>query len=72
MASENELKSLYENQLKEKLRALESSRKRILNRYIITALIFVGLAVETYFLVTINPNVVLIVACILISAAFLF
>jgi len=71
MASETELKSLYETRLKEKLSALESSRKRILNRYILTFLMLVGLAGEIYFLVNVNPHVALIVACMVISVGFL-
>jgi len=72
MATENELRSLYENQLKEKLKALESARKGIKNRFFLTVLLFIGVAVEVYFLVTANPGIALIVVCILISAAFLF
>lgn len=71
MTSANELKSLYENQLKEKLSALESTRKKILNRYLLTVLILAGLAAAIYFLISLNPHVALIVTAIVISVAFL-
>jgi len=70
MASETELKSLYETRLKEKLSALESSRKRILKRSILTVLMLAVLGAEIYLLVNINPHVALIVACMVISVAF--
>ena len=71
MASENELKLLYENQLKEKLSALESTRKKILNRYLLTFLFFAGLTAGIFFLVSLNPHEALIIISILGSVAFL-
>lgn len=71
MASANELKLLYENQLKEKLGALESIRKKILNRYLLTFLFLAGLIVGIFFLVSLNPHESLIIISILGSVAFL-
>ncbi|OFX58657.1 MAG: hypothetical protein A2066_06410 [Bacteroidetes bacterium GWB2_41_8] len=71
MASANELKLLYENQLKEKLSALESTRKKILNRYILTLLFLAGLIAGNFFLVSLNPPEALIVISIFGSATFL-
>jgi hypothetical protein len=71
MTSATELKSLYENQLKEKLSVLESTRKKILNRYLLTVLFLAGLAAVNYFLISLNPHVALIVITLAISVAFL-
>jgi hypothetical protein len=71
MTSATELKSLYENQIKEKLRVLESTRKKILNRYLLTVLFLAGLAAANYFLISLNPHVALIVITLAISVAFL-
>lgn len=71
MTTENELKLLYETQLKEKLGALESTRKKVLNRYLFSFLILVGLLAGNYLLISLNPHEALIVMSILISAAVL-
>ena len=71
MATENELKSLYETRLKGKLSSLESTRKKILNRYFFTFLLLAGLVAGNYFLINLNPHVALIVTSVVISAAFL-
>ncbi len=71
MATENELKSLYETQLKGKLSALESSRKNILHRYFFTLLFLIVLAGWNYFLISLNPHEALIILSVLGSATFL-
>jgi hypothetical protein len=70
MATTNDLKSLYENQLKERLGALESTRKKILNRYYLTILILIGVGATIYFLISLNPPQALILASVLASVAF--
>lgn len=71
MATENKLKSLYETRLKGKLSTLETTRKKILSRYLITFLLLAGLVAVNYFLVNLNPHVALIVTSVVISVAFL-
>ncbi len=71
MTEPNDLKSIYENRLKERLSALESTRKKILNRYYFTILILIGLGAVIYFLINLNPPQVLILLSILASVAFL-
>lgn len=71
MAPENELKSLYETKLKGKLSTLETTRKKILSRYLLTFLLLAGLVTVNYFLVNLNPHVALIVTSVVISVAFL-
>jgi len=71
MATEIELKSLFENQLKEKLRALESTRKGILRRQLLTFVLLVVLGVGNFFLISLNPHEALIIASVLISVALL-
>jgi hypothetical protein len=71
MKSENELKSLYDNQLKEKLSELESIRKSVLKRYILCAILFVGFAAINYFLITQNLNQALAILSIVVSIVFL-
>ena len=71
MTSDNELKSLYENQLKEKLNVLESNRKKIRNRYFFTLLILAGLGALNYFTISQNPHFALIIASFAASIAIL-
>jgi hypothetical protein len=71
MATENELKSLYETRLKGKLSTLETTRKKIRSRYFFTFLLLAGLVAVNYFLVNLNPHVALIVTSVVISVAFL-
>jgi len=71
MATENELKSLYETRLKGKLSTLETTRKKIRSRYFFTFLLLAGLVAENYFLINLNPHVALIVTSVVISVAFL-
>jgi hypothetical protein len=71
MATENELKSLYETRLKGQLSTLETTRKKILSRYLLTFLMLVCLVAVNYFLVNLNPHVALIVTSVVISVAFL-
>ena len=49
MATENELKSLFEKQLKEKLSALESTRKGILRRYFYAFLLIAAFGRRNFF-----------------------
>jgi hypothetical protein len=70
MTVTNDLKSLYENQLKKRLSTLESTRKKILNRYYLTILILVVLGAAIYFLISLNPPQALILISILASVAF--
>jgi len=71
MATENELKSLFETQLKEKLSALESTRKGILRRYFLTFALIAALGAGNYFLISLAPHEALIIASLLISIALL-
>jgi hypothetical protein len=71
MATENELKSLFEKQLKEKLSALESTRKGILRRYFLTFVLIAVLGAGIFFLISLNPHEGLIIASVLISVALL-
>ena len=71
MATEIELKSLFEKQLKEKLSALESTRKGIFRRYLLTFVLLVVLGAGNFFLISLNPHEALIIASVLISVAFL-
>lgn len=67
MASEPNLKSLYETQLKERLAILESSRKKILFRFFLSLLLFATLVGINYIIIIQNPPVILIVIPILFS-----
>jgi len=71
MATENELKSLYETRLKGKLSTLETTRKKIRSRYFFTFLLLAGLVAVNYFLINLNPHVALIITSVVISVAFL-
>jgi membrane protein implicated in regulation of membrane protease activity len=71
MASENELKSLYETQLKGRLAALEVSRKRIFGRYFFTILLVAVLAAGNYLVVSTVPYPAVMVLSILVSVALL-
>ena len=71
MATETELKSLFEQQLKGKLSTLESTRKGILRRYFLTILLLVALGAGNYFLFSFDPHEALIIASLLISVALL-
>lgn len=71
MATENELKSLFESQLKEKLSALESTRKGILRRYFLTFVLIAALGAGIFFLISLDPHEALIIASIFISVALL-
>ncbi len=71
MASEYELKSLYENRLKDRLSELESSRKRIFSRHFLSILLIFGLAGGNYLLVTVAPHPAVMVISIVGSVAFL-
>jgi len=71
MATEIELKSLFENQLKEKLSALESTRKGIFRRYLLSFALVVALGAGNFFLISANPPEALIIASVLISVALL-
>jgi hypothetical protein len=65
------LKSLYDNALKEKLSALESTRKTILKRYFLTFLLLAGLFAANYFVIGLNPHISLVVIVVAASVAFL-
>lgn len=71
MVSENELKALYESQLKGRLAALESMRKGILYKFLFAILLFAGLATVNFGLISLNPHMAVIVMAVLISVAIL-
>lgn len=71
MVSENELKALYESQLKGRLATLETARKRIFRNYLFAILLFAGLAAMNFWLISLNPHVAIIVIAVLISVAIL-
>lgn len=71
MASEYELKSLYETRLKGRLSELELSRKRIFGRHFLSILLIFGLAGGNYLLVTMAPHPAVMVLSIVGSVAFL-
>jgi hypothetical protein len=71
MATENELKSLFEQHLKEKLRALESTRKGILRRYFLSFALIVVLGAGNFFLISLDPHEALIIASVLVSVGLL-
>ena len=71
MATEIELKSLFEKQLKEKLSALESTRKGILRRHLLTFALLAVLGAGNFFLISLNPHEALIIVSVLISVALL-
>lgn len=71
MASEYELKSLYETRLKGRLSELESLRKRIFGRHFLSILLIFGLAGGNYLVVTVAPHPAVMVISILGSVAFL-
>ena len=71
MVSENELKALYESQLKGRLATLETARKRISRNYLFAILLFAGLAAMNFWLISLNPHVAIIVIAVLISIAIL-
>ena len=71
MVTEQDLKVLYDTRLKDRLAALESTRKKILNRYLLCILMVAGLVAANYLVIRLNPPVALIVAPILVSIALL-
>lgn len=68
MISEPELKTLFETHLKDKLTALETTRKNILKRYAIGFLLVAALAIANYLLVNQNPPDYVIVISVGLSA----
>lgn len=68
MIPETELKTLFDTHLKNKLAALEITRKNILKRYAIGLLLVVSLAAANYFLVAQNPPDYVIVISVGLSA----
>jgi hypothetical protein len=68
MLSDQEFKSFYETQLREKLVSLEASRKKVLKRYGVGLLLFIALAVWNYSLVSLNPQEYLIIISVALSA----
>ena len=71
MVSENELKALYESQLKGQLETLEAVRKSILYKFLFTILLLAGLAAVNFWVISLNPHVAVIVLAVLISLAIL-
>jgi len=70
MATEFELKSLYQNQLKGRLAVLESLRKRILIRSLLTFLLVAGLTGGNYLLISQSLPVVFIIVSVILSVVF--
>lgn len=68
MATEINFQEFYETNLKEKLQALESSRRKILNRYLLGFLLVAGLVAWNYYLESLNPETYLLVISIALSA----
>jgi hypothetical protein len=68
MISDKEFKDFYETQLREKLVALETSRKRVLRRYGVGFLLFTAIAAWNYALVSMNPQEYLIIISVALSA----
>ena len=68
MLSDKEFREIYETRLREKLEALETSRKKVLRRYGVGLLMFIALAVWNYSLVSLNPQEYLIIISIALSA----
>ncbi len=71
MVSENELKALYESQLKGQLVTLEAVRKSILYKFLFAILLLAALAAVNFWVISLNPHVAVIVLTVLISLALL-
>jgi hypothetical protein len=71
MVSENELKALYESQLKGRLATLEAVRKSILYKFLFAILLLAGLAAVNFGLISLSPHVAVIVMAVLVSVAIL-
>ncbi len=68
MKSESDFRALYESRLKARLESLESTRKKVLQRYGLGFLLIVVLVAWNYLLATLNPPDFLLIASVALSA----